>query len=254
MTTSGKIIELEEISSNGWPAREIVHIGGWKLRANDGVTRRANSVLPLGDPRRNLDEAIDAVEHFYSERRIEPRFQITEASVPPKLDSRLVERGYVTDLTVRVETMALHRLAAIRASHNVEIRPELTSDWLSTYALAGQYDETAIKSRRGILERINTTRAFALVRLSGNVVGVGLGVVEREWMGLFAVETLTTHRRLGIATSVIRSLAAWGNEHGASAAYLQVEENNAPALALYKKAGFKNLYQYWSRTGAKKYP
>lgn len=254
MNALRRISELEEVSSNGWPAREIDHIGGWKLRANDGITRRANSILPLGNPKMRLDDAIDAVERFYSERGIEPRFQMTEASVPKNLDARLVERAYFTDITVRVQTTPIQNLATIKASHSIEISRELTSDWLTTYAAAGQYDEKAIESRRGILERISAQRAFALCKESDRVVGVGLGVVERGWMGLFAIETLSTHRRLGVATSVIRSLAVWGEEHDARDAYLQVEAKNEPALALYERIGFKDVYQYWSRTGTTKGP
>ena len=252
MTARRRISELEELSSNAWPAREIEHIGGWKLRANDGITRRANSVLPLGDPKRKLEDAIDGVERFYGERGIEPRFQMTEASIPNNLEARLVERAYFTDITVRVQTTPIQNVSTIRASHSVEISRELSSDWLTTYAAAGQYDEKAIESRRGILERISAQRAFALCRESDKVVGVGLGVAERSWMGLFAIETLPMHRRLGVATSVIHSLAVWGTEQGARDAYLQVEAKNEPALALYEKIGFKDVYQYWSRTGTTK--
>jgi GNAT superfamily N-acetyltransferase len=248
MTARAKISELEEISSNGWPAREVEYIGGWKLRANDGVTRRANSVLPLADPKRKLDDAVDAVEQFYEHRGIVPRFQVTEASAPRNLDSRLVERGYVTDITVRVQTTPLRNLSAIGAHHSVEMNPGLTAEWLSTYATAGQFDEKAIKCRADILERINAKRAFALARISDNIVGVGVGVVEQGWLGLFAIETLVTYRRAGVATSVIHSLGAWGKENGARVAYLQVEAKNMPALALYEEMGFKDAYHYWSRT------
>lgn len=252
MPTRERISELEEISSHGWPAREVEYIGGWELRANDGVTRRANSVLPLGDPKKNLDEAIDAVQLFYSKRLIEPRFQMTEASVPRNLDGRLVERGYTTDMTVRVQTIAISRLATIKASHSIEISSQLTPEWLSTYAAVRQYDEKSIEVRKGIFERISERRAFAMARISDSSVGVGLGVVEQGWMGLFAIETMPTHRRLGIATSVIQYLGKWGKENGARTAYLQVEAKNEAALALYEKIGFKDMYRYWSQTGTGK--
>jgi GNAT superfamily N-acetyltransferase len=248
VTARAKISELEQISSNGWPAREVEYIGGWRLRANDGVTRRANSVLPLADPKRKLDDAIDAVEQFYEHRVIVPRFQMTEASAPRNLDSQLVERGYVTDITVRVQTTSIRNLTAIGARHSVEMNLGITAEWLSTYATAGQFDEKAIKGRADILERINAKRAFALARMSDNVLGVGVGVVEQGWLGLFAIETLEAYRRAGVATSVVYSLGVWGKENGARAAYLQVEAKNMPALALYEKMGFNDMYHYWSRT------
>ena len=47
---------------------ESERLGDWELRAASGFTRRANSVLPLGDPRLPLDEALDAVRRWYGDR------------------------------------------------------------------------------------------------------------------------------------------------------------------------------------------
>ena len=43
-------------------------LGDWLLRAADGWTGRANSALPVGDPDRPLDGAVDAVERWYADR------------------------------------------------------------------------------------------------------------------------------------------------------------------------------------------
>jgi RimJ/RimL family protein N-acetyltransferase len=47
---------------------------------------------------------------------------------------------------------------------------------------------------------------------------------------------------------VMRALAEWGETQGAQRVYLQVMEDNLPALRLYSKLGFQFLYQYFYST------
>ncbi|CAM5733398.1 hypothetical protein SFUMM280S_04446 [Streptomyces fumanus] len=51
--------ELARITARAWPPVESERLGGWELRAAAGFTRRANSVLPLGDPGMPLDAGAD---------------------------------------------------------------------------------------------------------------------------------------------------------------------------------------------------
>lgn len=60
--------ELARIAARAWRPVESERLGGWELRAAGGFTRRANSVLPLGDPGLPLDEALTAVRRWYGER------------------------------------------------------------------------------------------------------------------------------------------------------------------------------------------
>lgn len=52
------------------------------------------------------------------------------------------------------------------------------------------------------------------------------------------------HRREGLATAVMAALARRALEEGASAAWLQVEADNAGALALYDGLGFSTHHMY----------
>ncbi|WP_037869267.1 hypothetical protein, partial [Streptomyces sp. SPB074] len=64
--------ELARIQERGWRAAEREELGGWLLRASvvdgAGFTRRANSVLPLGDPGVPLPEALGRVREWYAAR------------------------------------------------------------------------------------------------------------------------------------------------------------------------------------------
>jgi ribosomal protein S18 acetylase RimI-like enzyme len=59
--------------------------------------------------------------------------------------------------------------------------------------------------------------------------------------------TQVAYRRRGLATALLHALAAWGQKCGASRAYLQVMQDNAPAQALYERVGFRTLYGYHYR-------
>ena len=47
--------------------------------------------------------------------------------------------------------------------------------------------------------------------------------------------------------TIVAALLRWGREGGAARSYLQVEEGNAPAIALYDRFGFALAYRYWYR-------
>ncbi|MBL0140487.1 MAG: GNAT family N-acetyltransferase [Betaproteobacteria bacterium] len=66
-------------------------------------------------------------------------------------------------------------------------------------------------------------------------------------MGLFDVVTRESGRRRGFARTIVAALLRWGWERGARRSYLQVEEGNAPAVALYDAFGFSMAYRYWYR-------
>ena len=64
---------------------------------------------------------------------------------------------------------------------------------------------------------------------------------------MFDIVTHLQARRQGYGTQLVLSILAWARQRGAHTAYLQVMLHNAPALRLYSKLGFGEIYQYWYR-------
>ncbi|WP_416972112.1 GNAT family N-acetyltransferase, partial [Streptomyces sp. 4F14] len=75
-------------------------------------------------------------------------------------------------------------------------------------------------------------------------VAIGRCVVDGRWAGFSAVEVDPGARRRGLATDVMAVLAGRALAEGASAAWLQVEADNAGALALYEGLGFTVHHSY----------
>jgi ribosomal protein S18 acetylase RimI-like enzyme len=63
------------------------------------------------------------------------------------------------------------------------------------------------------------------------------------------MRTAPAFRRRGLARRIFRTLTGFAVCSGARQGYLQVDEDNASAIALYEAEGFvsKYLYRYWVR-------
>ena len=85
------------------------------------------------------------------------------------------------------------------------------------------------------------------VSCGGRVIATGLGILDRDEAGLYAVHTGEAFRQKGIASSVIRTILAEASRRGAKGAYLQVVSGNAPARRLYSREGFTDAYTCWYR-------
>jgi ribosomal protein S18 acetylase RimI-like enzyme len=242
-----QIVELEQVAANAWIAQETEKLGGWLLRANGGITRRANSVFPLGPPLIPLEDAIEKVIEYYKDRDLIPRFQMTDTSKPPELDRDLSDRGFSVGLQVEVHTAAINHLTKNDPSLDVLVSNDITDSWMSVYSESSGYDSSTMEIRRNLMKRTTLRKAFALVRIDRDPAGVGFGVVEGKWLGLFNIAVHPTMRGRGVAVAVNTALAQWGHKQGARSAYLQVESENLPALKLYDRLGFQQIYTYWYR-------
>jgi ribosomal protein S18 acetylase RimI-like enzyme len=78
----------------------------------------------------------------------------------------------------------------------------------------------------------------------GSLVAAARGVVDGDWLGLSLVEVVPAARRRGLARAVTGALAGWARDAGATRAYLQVEEHNEAAVALYASMGFTTHHRY----------
>ncbi|MCB0154059.1 MAG: GNAT family N-acetyltransferase [Anaerolineae bacterium] len=236
---------IEEQALNAWPARQQLFYDGWVLRFANGYTKRANSVNPLypGDGR-PVAQKIEHCLKLYEAAQMPAVFRLTPLAEPEDLDAQLAARGFVKQSLTSVQIIALEGLSTI-ASPNFHFWPTFSSAWAAEFErLHGPTANSA--AHRAILQAILPSRCFATLTVA-EVVACGLAVLENDRVGLFDIVTAASQRRRGFGQALILNMLHWAKTQGATTAYLQVETGNQPALALYKKIGFRELYRYWYR-------
>ncbi|MFC8871860.1 GNAT family N-acetyltransferase [Streptomyces sp. NPDC057148] len=232
--------ELARVASRAWRPVESEWLGDWELRAAGGFTRRANSVLPLGDPGMPLDEALAAVRRWYGERGLPAYVQTAtgaEGTQEP-LCAELERRGWVREVTAEVWTGGLAPVADRAEGAGVVLSREADEAWLSRYQRKGVSDVALRVLGSG------PSVWFATVPGADAPAAVGRCVVDGRWASFAAVEVDPAQRRRGLATAVMAALARRALDEGASAAWLQVEADNPAARALYTGMGFAAHHAY----------
>jgi ribosomal-protein-alanine N-acetyltransferase len=95
--------------------------------------------------------------------------------------------------------------------------------------------------------------SFAWLATWGDApVGFALGHVTAEEAELWSIGVVPPCRRRGIAGALLRKTVEWAREAGAASLVLEVGEDNAPALALYRRHGFHPVGRregYYRRAG-----
>ncbi|MEV7193519.1 GNAT family N-acetyltransferase [Streptomyces sp. NPDC093510] len=235
--------ELARASARAWQPVESERLGEWELRSAAGFTRRANSVLPLGDPGRPLDEALSYVRDWYAARDLPPYVQTATGAEGAQelLCSGLEERGWVREVSAELHVGGLAPVADLDADvDRVRLSRSFDESWLRRYKRFGVPGPHVLKVLAG-----GPSVWFASVPGSGDApAAIGRCVVDGRWAGFMAVEVDPEHRRQGLATAVMTALSRQALAEGASAAWLQVEDDNDGARALYGGMGFAAHHAY----------
>ncbi|SCF34104.1 GNAT family N-acetyltransferase [Micromonospora saelicesensis] len=265
--TAAAVVALERAADEAWPAPTKGRLGDWLLRSAEGWTGRANSALPIGDPDRPLAAAVDAVERWYAERG-QPALINTPLPLAAPVGAELDARGWGTRPPTLVQTAPLPLLVSASAealpadlpatandaanapadgwgSAVVELAAAPSDEWL---AIAAGRKGGLPDAARHVLTAVDQVR-FAHVYADNALVAVGRGTVtgQGRWLGLSLIEVVPTARRQGLARRVIHELVSWGASGGATHAFLQVEQRNTAAVALYQRLGFTTHHTYLTR-------
>ncbi|MFF2715823.1 GNAT family N-acetyltransferase [Streptomyces sp. NPDC058011] len=240
--------ELAAVTARAWQPVESEPLGDWRLRAAGGFTRRANSALPLGDPGLPLGEAFGRVERWYEERGLPPYIQTATGAegAQEALCAELEGHGWRREVTAEVRIAALAPVGDLDVDVSaVRLGREPDDAWLARY-------QRFSTPGPEVLQVLGSGPSVWFATVAGGEdesrdrapAAIGRCVVDGRWAGFMAVEVAPEHRRRGLATAVMAALARRALDEGASAAWLQVEEDNEGGRALYDGMGFAAHHRY----------
>ncbi|WP_408011335.1 GNAT family N-acetyltransferase [Pseudalkalibacillus sp. A8] len=242
---------IEELSLNNWQSLSTLLYDGWVLRFSNGYTIYANSISSIYYSTYDLNQKIEECEKIYANNDLCPTFKITPFIKPENLDDILEEKGYtLVDFRgtpyISVQTMELDGIIE-PTLHSVKLDEKINAEWLDHFCRLNNVEEKNKDTMIQMLSNIATKKCLVSLYKKDDVVACGLGVIERDYIGLYDIVTDIKFRNQGLGKQLILNLLKWGKGNGAKYSYLTVLLNNESALKLYSKIGFSEIYKYWYR-------
>lgn len=260
---------IEEISLNAWPSHKMELYDGWLIRFSHNYTHRTNCVTQVGASLVPVDEKISYCENIYKNYHTPAIFKISPL-LDPSFDCLLAKKGYEIQHTTETMTMDFKDfcpLKPVSAEYEyygrnsglpafvvypddivVMLQDRITDDWInSLFRLNGTTNPTLRRIVPSMFKAIPKETIVASIEIDGRMVASGLGILDREHVGIYAIYVDPSCRRKNFARAICSTILAEAQKKQAKNAYLQVVQGNSNAKSLYRSLGFHDLYTYWFR-------
>ena len=260
---------IEELSLNAWPSHMIELYDGWLIRFSHNYTYRTNSVEQVGASTIPVKEKIAYCEEIYRKFQTPTNFKINPL-LDPDFDQLLAEKGYAIRHTTEVMTADMsnlnlypllseefefeNRLGLPSFVHYPEdltvlLSPVITDEWIQgLFHLNGTCEPTLRRIVPSMFKAIPKETIVVSIEIEGRMVASGLGIRDRDYVGLYAIYVAPSCRRRHYARAICCTILREARRRGAKKAYLQVVKGNSSAKNLYTSLGFEDFYTYWFRS------
>jgi GNAT superfamily N-acetyltransferase len=243
------IESIERATVDAVAPEAVVEWNGWLLPFDHGTISRAKAAVPLRHARVLPDviDVIDTLEARYAEQHLPCTLRIADVPAFAPLIDELQRRGYVGAGATLVQTASARRVRQVSSGVAAAVDRQSDAGWAALFVGEGS-DPIDGAARARALGRAPDSR-FASVRKGGRTLACGTLALGHGWGGILGMRTDAAHRGQGLASQVLASIAQAALAQGLEQLFLQVEEHNSSAHALYRRAGFATAwrYRYWQR-------
>ncbi|MGH8804018.1 MAG: GNAT family N-acetyltransferase [Polaromonas sp.] len=243
---SNDVESIERATLAAVSPEALEELEGWLLPFDSGTVGRARSAVPLKHVATD-ETVLGRIEARYAARGLPAVFRIANEACFDALRRELGRRGYKAGRPVLVQVGSARAMRGVSTQIPAETASSPDEAWAALFVGEG-FDPVDGASRVRALSRARGS-VYASVRENGRVVAAGAAAFGHGWSSVHGMRTDQACRGRGLAGRVLAGLAAIAMHRGIERMFLQVEEGNAPARALYRRAGFETAwsYDYWSR-------
>ena len=250
---SQRILDIESASSELWTTSDQERTPRWLMRAADGYTRRANSMIPIAAPwesnawgASSLEDDLAEGERFYHARGL-PTILALPLPLFAGLATDLLAKGWKKSLDISVMVRIDRKLVSeIAGDHRIEISSVPDARWITAHGreIGSQGYEVLTSGSAQFLSYLHHDYLH-----QDEVVATARVGFSGRWSALGAVRVAPEHRRKGIARALVTSSINLAQNEGFPFMFLQVDCDNHAAVSLYESLGFAHHHRdiYLSR-------
>ena len=235
---------LEAVGFRAWPASSVQYDGSWQVRLTAGhPSNRLNSIVPL-----------DPSDHRDIEIRLEKASRKFEAyGRPAVLRQTPLCTPLLVDLVAEQNWTHFDETIVMTCDLTQADLPD-TLDHLPTHDI-GRFvdanlstDQVSPRLKAALAEVINAIKPpsglFMIEDPASGPLATVLCVQDNDLAGIMSLSVARERRREGLGLEILTSALRWARMRSARTGWLQVKADNAPALALYDRLGFREAYRY----------
>lgn len=233
-----RIMELELLSNKTWPAPVTLDRAGWLYRSANGVSFRANSVLPrgkapFGDPLQSADDEIEFCIEYYKSQDKNPTIAVP-LPIFQELDSKLESLGWESEISAHFLLKDIAPEASSKAPEfNFVVSSAPTPEWI------------AVQADQDIEEIMKAYPAsYVALTFEDKLIATARVAIDEKWAIVTRLFVEETFRGKGLSKVLMHQVSQVAADHGATKIALQVDGRNQIALSLYSSLGYKIHHSY----------